>query len=197
MSGLWDRLRALLGAPKPAPLPEPLPPPPAPQDRFLVCLEEVLKSEGGYVDHPADPGGATNLGITLATLSEWRGRTVSKADVKALTVAEAGEIYRAKYWRAVRADELPAGLDLALFDCGVNSGPGRAVKLLQAALGVAQDGLLGPRTLAAVRSAKAADLVNGHCDARLAFLRGLATWPVFGKGWAARVERVRKAALSA
>jgi hypothetical protein len=120
--------------------------------RFAACLEEVLWHEGGYADNPRDPGGATNLGITIATLGEWRGRAVTKADVKALTREEAAAIYRARYWKRVRGDALPAGLDLAVFDFAVNSGPARAVKALQRELGVAQDGLVGPVTLGALGS---------------------------------------------
>ena len=93
---------------------------------FDRALTAVLRHEGGYVDHPSDPGGATNLGVTRATLAQWRGRAVSKAEVKALTRAEAAKIYRALYWDEIAGDALPAGLDFAVFDYCVNSGPGRA-----------------------------------------------------------------------
>jgi lysozyme family protein len=165
-------------------------------DRFSLCLPLILAHEGGYVDHPADPGGATNLGITLATLSAWRGATVTKADVRALTQKEAGAIYRARYWNAVRGDDLPPGLDLAMFDYAVNSGVGRAAKDLQGLVGAVQDGAIGAKTLAALDGMPAAHLVTRLCDTRLAFLRGLKTWPTFGKGWARRVEETRAAALA-
>ena len=93
---------------------------------FEASLAAVLKHEGGYADHPSDPGGATNLGVTRATLTRWRGRPVSKAEIRALTRAEAAKIYRALYWDEIAGDVLPAGLDFAVFDYCVNSGPGRA-----------------------------------------------------------------------
>jgi lysozyme family protein len=161
---------------------------------FSAALDEVLRHEGGYADHPLDPGGATNFGITQATLSAVRGRPVSKAEVMALRRETVAPIYRQRYWNVIRGDELPAGLDLALFDLAVNSGPGRAIKLLQGCLGVGADGALGPRTLEAVRSAVSADLINALCAARLTFLKRLATWPVFGRGWARRVAAIEQAA---
>ncbi|SFV05929.1 Lysozyme family protein [Methylobacterium sp. 174MFSha1.1] len=163
---------------------------------FERALPLVLKHEGGYVDDPADPGGATNLGVTIGTLSLWLGRPATKAEVKALTVTTVAPIYRRNYWDAVRADELPPGLAYALFDFAVNSGKKRAVIGLQRALGIADDGALGPLTLAAVAKHKPADLIDALCDGRLAFLRQLSTWARFGKGWGRRVEDVRKAALA-
>jgi lysozyme family protein len=158
---------------------------------FPACLDIVLAKEGGYVDHPADPGGATNLGITFATLSAWRGHPITKADVAALTKAEAGEIYRAKYWNPTRCADLPAGLDLAVFDYGVNSGVGRPARALQKILGVPQDGVIGPVTLAAIKQRDPRELIEALCDERLRFLRSLPTWGVFGRGWTSRVEDVR------
>ncbi|WP_083989022.1 glycoside hydrolase family 108 protein [Devosia geojensis] len=174
-------------------------------ERFEACLAEVLRHEGGYADHPSDPGGATNMGITRKTLARWRGispwTALPKGEVKALTRAEAARIYRAEYWNRCRADEMPPGLDLALFDFAVNSGPDRAAKTLQRLVGVAADGLVGPVTLGAVAAhagrGDTAALVEALCDARLAFLQRLSTFPVFGRGWTARVAAVRKAALAA
>lgn len=155
----------------------------------------VLKEEGGYVDHPKDPGGATNLGVTIGVLSEWRGHPVSKADVKALGKQEAGDIYHVNYWNKVKGDKLPAGLDYAVFDFAVNSGISRAAKHLQACLGVGQDGVIGTETINAAAKADVAETINALCDRRLSFLRGLSTWSTFGKGWNSRVTRVRKAAI--
>lgn len=104
---------------------------------FERALAHVLAFEGGFVNHPLDPGGATNLGITRAMLARARGRPVTVAHVRALTRAEAASIYRRFYWNAVRADDLPGGLDLAVFDLAVNAGPTRAARLLQRTLGVA------------------------------------------------------------
>ncbi|WP_240232908.1 glycoside hydrolase family 108 protein [Devosia lacusdianchii] len=173
--------------------------------RFDICLDEVLRHEGGYADHPSDPGGATNLGITHKTLARWRQVSpwwkLDKAEVRELQRAEAGRIYRASYWDRSKAGSLPPGLDLALFDFAVNSGPDRAIRTLQAETGTAADGQIGPLTLDAVKTriaAKgAADLINALCDRRLSFLMRLSTFAVFGKGWSARVAAVRKAALAA
>jgi lysozyme family protein len=182
-------------------MPEPVihpasPPPVLPQSsRFKVCLAETLGHEGGYVDHPDDPGGATNLGITHETLAAWRGKPVTKMDVRDITLAEAAAIYHARYWLPIRGDALPQGVDLAVFDFSVNSGPGRAVKCLQSVLGITQDGAVGPMTLAAIGRASPAALVMDLCDARMRFLRGLKTWPTFGKGWTKRVAAVEAAAL--
>jgi hypothetical protein len=120
---------------------------------FEPSLAHVLKHEGGYVNHPADPGGATNLGITAATLARARGHPVSAADVAALTRAEAAAIYRRFFWNSARGDDLPAGLDHAVFDLAVNSGPGRAARLLQRVLAVAEDGVIGPAS-SRLRSAR-------------------------------------------
>lgn len=160
------------------------------------AMPHVFKVEGGYVDHPRDPGGATNLGVTLATLRAWRKRPVSKADVKALGKTEATAIYKAQYWDKVAGDQLPAGLDYAMFDFGINSGPSRAVKFLQRILDVKVDGVIGAMTLEAVAKHPTVYLIKRLCDDRLAWLRRLKTWDVFGKGWTRRIEHVRATALS-
>ena len=171
------------------------------EGRFEQCLDEVLRHEGGYVDHPRDPGGATNMGITRKTLARWRKvspwTALAKSEVARLSRAEAALIYRANYWNACRAGEMPAGLDLALFDFAVNSGPDRAVRMLQAAAGVAADGEVGPVTLAAVRTAAVGQLINRLCDRRLGFLERLASFATFGRGWTRRVTAIRAAALVA
>lgn len=165
-------------------------------DRFPGRVTEVLRHEGGYVDHPRDPGGCTNFGITRRTLEGWRREPVTCEQLRALTPAEARAIYRAHYWNAVHGDELPAGIDLAVFDAAVNSGRRRAALWLQEALGVATDGAIGPKTLRAARVTNdRAALIGRICDIRLAFLRGLDTWPDFGRGWSRRVRSVRTASL--
>lgn len=164
-------------------------------DNFDAALKHVLRHEGGYADHPSDPGGATMMGITRATLSNWRGREVSKDEVRVLSRTEAGEIYRTKYWSTISGDALPAGLDLVLFDYAVNSGPGRAVRTLQGLLGVAADGLMGPRTIAALEGQAVPALIRDMCQARRNFLRNLSTAPVFGRGWMRRVDSIERASL--
>ncbi|MDR7036095.1 lysozyme family protein [Methylobacterium sp. BE186] len=163
---------------------------------FERALALVLQHEGGYVDHPADPGGATNLGITIGTLSGWLGRPATKAEVKALTRAAVAPIYRRNYWDAVRGDDLPGGVDYCVFDFAVNSGQGRAIPSLQRAIGVADDGVIGPITLANVASRSSTQTIERICDDRMVFLRRLSTWPTFGKGWTKRVEGVRVEALA-
>lgn len=186
---LLSSLAAWLRRPAPAPAPEP-------PSRFAACVAEVLRHEGGYVDHPADPGGATNLGITLRTLAAWRGGEVSKADVRALTRAEAAAIYRARYWTPLRCDELPPGVDLMVFDFGVNAGPARSARTLQNALRVPADGIIGPQTLLAARDVPRRVLICDLSDARRDYYRGLAGFATFGRGWMNRVDAVTRAALA-
>jgi lysozyme family protein len=173
--------------------------------RFELCLDEVLRHEGGYADHPGDPGGATNMGITRKTLARWRKISpwwkLAKPEVRALKRAEAGRIYRALYWARCKTSSLPAGLDLALFDFAVNSGPDRAVRTLQGLLNVVADGSIGPLTLSALKlriaTIGATGLIDALCDRRLSFLTRLATFATFGKGWRRRVEAIRSAARAA
>ena len=163
---------------------------------FDECLAFTLRAEGGFSDHAADPGGATNMGITRATLAAVRGHAVSKADVRALTRVEAADIYRALYWKAVRGDELPGGVDAVVFDYAVNSGPKAAIRTLQGALGFKQDGVLTRRCVLAAQGADYAGLVRSLCAARMNFLKRLSTWLVFRRGWTARMEALEKAALA-
>ncbi len=158
-------------------------------------MPHVFGHEGGYVDHKADPGGATNFGITFATLQDWRGRPITKADVRALTKDEAAWIYEKNYAKPIRFDDLPPGVDYAVLDYAINSGPRRAAEALQSIVGVKQDGKIGPDTLTAVSGRSPAGLVVALCDQRLAFLKRLRTWGTFGKGWSRRVNEVRAHAL--
>jgi len=161
------------------------------RDRFPAALEEILRHEGGYVDHPRDPGGCTNLGITLATYRAHVSRGATCADVRGLTRATAARIYRRKYWDLVRGDDLAAGLDLAVFDFAVNSGPARAAKFLQRLLGVAADGIIGPVTLEAAERHDPRHLVRQLCQRRLSWLQRLRHWSTFGRGWSRRVRDVQ------
>ena len=169
---------------------------------FHNCLAVILRHEGGYVNHPADPGGATKYGITRRTLRRWRGKPVSVTDVRRLTKREAGEIYHAWYWRPIWGDDLPAGVDLAVFDYAVNSGWKRAVKALQRVVGTRVDGFVGPKTLAAIRRHGVARTIHDLGRRRLFWLHRLRTWRWFGRGWRRRVldtehEALRMASLQA
>src|SRR5216684_2001799 len=140
------------------------------QSSYDESLSRLLVHEGGYSNHPSDPGGPTNWGITIE-------------DAR-------------RYWDAMRCDALPAGVDYAVFDYGVSSGIGRAAKVLQRLVGTSVDGKIGPLTIAAAVKVNPTKLVGEICDERLAFLQGLSTWSVFGNGWGARVREVRAAALA-
>jgi lysozyme family protein len=164
-------------------------------DRFDRCVGVTLAQEGGFCDNPSDPGGATNFGITQATLRSARGRDVTIDDVRNLGRDEAREIYRANYWLPARCGAMPAGVDLMVFDFGVNSGPRTAVKAVQRLVGVQDDGSVGPKTLAALARADRMLLINGLAQTRLAYCQGLPTWTVFGNGWSSRVRQVEQAAL--
>lgn len=164
---------------------------------FQACVAFVLAEEGGFVNDARDNGGATNMGITKAALEHFRGKSVSVEQVRALSPEEARRIYRLNYWNSVQGDFLPPGVDIAVFDAAVNSGPGRAARWLQRCLPLTEvDGAIGPRTLAAL--AKVNDhkgLVENYCDLRRQYLRSLDDWQHFGRGWAARVDRVEERAL--
>jgi lysozyme family protein len=163
---------------------------------YPAAFEAMQKHEGGYVNHPRDPGGATNRGVIQRVYDGYRERRgLEKRSVKFIEDAEVRDIYRAQYWNAVRGDELPSGIDYCVFDFGVNSGPSRAVKFLQAALEIKQDGLVGEATLAAAARASSRTVIETICRARMSFLRGLPTWKTFGKGWTSRVEGVQRLAL--
>lgn len=163
---------------------------------FDASLRKVLTHEGGYVNHPKDPGGMTNLGVTKRVWDAWIKRPSTEAEMRALKPTDVAPLYKSRYWDAVRGDDLPAGVDYAVFDAAVNSGPKRAAKWLQRAVGVADDGLIGPATIAAANAMRPADVVNGLSSARLRFLQSLKTWPVFGKGWGRRVVEVQSVALA-
>ena len=164
---------------------------------FDRCLELMLAHEGGYVHHEKDPGGRTNLGVTQRVWEEWMGRPVTEKEMRALTPLMVKPLYKRKYWDAVRADDLVAGVDYCVFDVAVNSGPGRAIKFLQSCVGVTVDGGFGPLTLAAVKDSEEdpTRLIELYCAKRLDFLQSLKTFETFGKGWSRRVAEVKDAAL--
>jgi lysozyme family protein len=158
---------------------------------FRRSLAHVLKHEGGFVNHPRDPGGATNKGVTIATYRRYIKPNGTVRDLRAITDAEVAKVYKEHYWDAVAGDLLPDGVDFAVFDFAVNSGPSRAIRHLQSAAGVEADGKLGQLTMSAVEARVPQTLIERICDSRMGFLRGLKTWSTFGKGWTRRVEEVR------
>lgn len=173
---------------------------------FDRCLSFSLDEEGGFVNHPSDPGGATNHGITQAVYDTARVRWgLTSRSVRDIEMVEVQSIYQYRYWLAIQGDDLPAGVDLAVFDAAVNSGPGQAAKWLQRAVNaeaqargraqIATDGAIGPKTITAASKCDPRGLVASISSQRLAMLKGLATWPVFGRGWSGRVARVEAAAI--
>lgn len=166
------------------------------QNNFEQCFKWLLAHEGGFVNNPRDPGGMTNLGATRANWAAWLGHDPTEAEMRALTPADVAPFYRAKYWQAMRCDDLPSGVDWVVMDFGVNSGIGRSAKFLQRVVGAGQDGQIGPLTLANVKACDPKKLIDEICDARQAFLESLPTFAYFGKGWTARVKEVRAQAKS-
>ena len=134
-------------------------------------------------------------GVTLANFRRYVKPSATKDDLRKITDEQVATIYKRYYWDAVRGSDLPGGIDYAVFDFAVNSGPDRAIKYLQAVVGAKQDGRIGPDTLAKSRNMMRATIINSLCDKRMAFLKRLKTWPTFGKGWTSRVSGVRSEAL--
>jgi lysozyme family protein len=170
-------------------------------DALAACLPYVLEEEGGYTNDPMDPGGPTNLGITFTDMVDWNFQhglaRPTVADMKVLPLATAEAIYRTKYWNPIQGDLLPLGLDLVVFDYGVNSGPARAAKTLQKLLNVTQDGAIGPETLASAKGIKdMPTFLADYQEERLNFLSGLSTFEYFGKGWTRRVNDIDAAAMA-
>ena len=163
-------------------------------NNFKECLDLVLKSEGGWVNHPSDPGGETNLGVTKRVWIEYVGHPVES--LKKLTKEDVAPLYELKYWRPCYCEVLPRGLDFVVFSMGVNAGPGRSVKLLQSAIGCVPDGVIGPRTRELISSSNGADIIKKFSTVRREYYQSLKTFPIFGKGWLARVDREEQEALN-
>lgn len=163
---------------------------------FNKCLKLLLVSEGGNDDDPRDPGGRTSRGILQREWNVWReSHPGLPSDVWDAPDSQVAAIYLEEYWDVLRCDELPGGVDYVVFDFGVNSGVSRSAKFLQAIVGAAVDGEIGPETVGLTNAADSRTIINELCDDRMAFLRGLSTWPTFGRGWTARVDRVRADSL--
>jgi lysozyme family protein len=161
------------------------------KDNWEKSFELMLASEGGYVNHPSDPGGMTNLGVTKRVWEEWVGRESSEKEMRSLTPEMVEPLYKRKFWDACKCDDMPSGIDYLVFDFAVNAGVGRSAKILQTAVGVTPDGGIGPITLAAVKAQEPAELVQKFSDAKEAFYRSLNTFETFGKGWLNRVAAVK------
>jgi len=146
---------------------------------FDQCFDKLISHEGGYVNHPTDPGGETNYGISK--------RAYPSLDIKALTLADAKAIYKRDYWDRAQCDQLPSQLSYLVFDAAVNSGIGQSIRFLQRAVGVADDGSIGPITLSAAKRMDTNSLCARFLGHRLEFMTKLSTFDVFGKGWARRV----------
>jgi lysozyme family protein len=165
-------------------------------ENFAKCLPLLFDDEGGYCNDAHDPGGATKWGITWRDLEAWVGHAVTTQDVRNITQDLAAQIYKAKYWTTVHGDDLPSGVDYMVFDYGVNSGNSRAIKALQGIVGVAQDGVVGGLTLAAVKRVDPVYIINSLFKKRMGFLESLRTWIYFGRGWKRRVNGVYNNSLA-
>lgn len=162
------------------------------QDNWPQCFALILKEEGGYSNDPHDKGGMTNHGVTHIDWAAWVGHEPTEDEMKALTPDDVMPLYKKRYWDVIQGDELPYGVDYALLDFGVNSGTSRAVKHLQAILGVTQDGIIGNNTMNEISRCDHVDLSGKICDDRLKYLQALSDWQYFGKGWGSRVVRVKE-----
>tara|TARA_R110002153_G_scaffold95673_1_gene229502 strand:- start:77 stop:589 length:513 start_codon:yes stop_codon:yes gene_type:complete len=165
-------------------------------ENYNKCLELILHHEGGYVNHPKDPGGETNLGVTKRVYEEWGG-TKEMVD---LTVEDVAPIYEKNYWGRVKGDDLPSGLDLCVFDFAVNAGPGRAAKYLQSMIGTTVDGGIGPNTLRAVgnyvEEVGLQTAIENYQANRQRYYEKLNTFETFGRGWTRRVEETTAEAVA-
>jgi lysozyme family protein len=166
------------------------------KSNFDKALDITLAFEGGFVDHPADPGGRTMKGVTQKVYDKYRSQKGhGPQDVKLIGDYELRDIYKIQYWDQITGDMLPSGVDVAVFDYAVNSGPTRATRALQQICAVRVDGSMGLGTIAAVKQLDTEAVIEKLCDERLAFVRRLSTFKVFGKGWTRRINAVRVAAI--
>jgi len=169
------------------------------RQNFPLALAYVLHHEGGFVNDPRDPGGATNKGVTQAVYDKWRAsHSLPRQSVALIAPVEVEAIYLNLYWLPLRSDDLPSGVDYCAFDYAVNSGDHQAAsevehaaRDLQAAVAVQIDGDIGPITLSAIARCDPKAVIEDICADRLVFLRHLKTFPIFGAGWTARVHEVQ------
>ena len=165
------------------------------KENFDKSLKMILHHEGGYVNHPRDPGGETKLGVTKRVYEEWGGTK----DMRDLTQEDVAPIYEKNYWGRAKCDHLPSGLDLAVFDWAVNSGVGRAAKKLQTMIGTEADGGIGPNTLRTldeyIEHHGIEETLRNYKAIRQKFYESLSTFDTFGKGWTKRNEMTLQVCL--
>ena len=165
------------------------------KENFDKCLEMLLSHEGGFVNHPEDPGGITNLGVTKKVYDEWTGSESTEQEMRDLTPEDVAPIYKKNYWDRVKGDSLPSGLDWACFDWAVNSGSGRPAKAVQRAVGATQDGAIGPQTLGLIMEKDPEEIINYVYGVRQYFYKSLKTFETFGRGWTRRNKETLHQAL--
>jgi len=163
-------------------------------NKFSEALEIILHHEGGYVNHPKDPGGETNLGVTKRVYEDFGG----EKEMKDLTKEDVEPIYKKNYWDRVKGDDLPEGLDLCIFDFAVNAGPGRAAKFIQRLVNTTVDGGIGPNTLGKIKEYVDHYGINQTIESyalmRQNYYESLSNFATFGKGWTRRVSEVTEKA---
>jgi len=165
------------------------------ESNFDQSLKLVLKSEGLYSNNPKDPGGETMMGVTKNAWSTWLKRPIADGEMAKLTVADITPFYKALYWDKSYCNQLPTGIDYMVFDASVNMGVGQSIRLLQKSLGCVPDGVIGPNTMKAINDADAKTMIDKFSAQKEQFYRSLNTFATFGKGWLARIEHVKQAAL--
>ncbi len=165
------------------------------KENFDKCLEMLLSHEGGFVNHPEDPGGITNLGVTKKVYDEWTGRESTEQEMRDLTPDDVAPIYKKNYWDRVKGDSLPSGLDWSCFDWAVNSGSGRPAKAVQRAVGATADGAIGPATLGLIMEKDPKFIIEYVHDVRQDFYKSLKTFGTFGRGWTRRNKETLHQAL--
>ena len=161
------------------------------KDNFDECVKMLLHHEGGYVNHPKDPGGETNLGVTKRVYEKWGGTK----DMKDLTVEDVAPIYKKNYWNRCKCDDLESGVDWVVFDWAVNSGTGRSAKAIQKICGASQDGAIGPKTLALIKTQDTEYVIEEFGKIRQNFYESLKTFDTFGKGWTRRNKETTEKAI--
>ena len=165
------------------------------KENFSKCLDMLLAHEGGFVNHPEDPGGMTNLGVTKKVYDEWIGRESTEQEMRDLTPDDVAPIYKKNYWDRIKGDSLPSGIDWCLMDWTVNSGKSRPSKAVQRAVGATQDGSIGSQTIGLIMEKDPEEIINYVYGVRQDFYKGLKTFETFGRGWTRRNKETLHQAL--